>query len=135
MNLVCIKGNLTRDPEVKVLDLNGKKVSVANFTVAVSRFFKKANGERDKDTTFIACEAWDSGAENLGKYFVKGDPILIEGSIKVDNWEKDGQKMSRMKVRVNNFDRLYRAPARDDEDPTTPEDGHEIMPVAKDEKF
>lgn len=114
MNHVALKGNLARDPEVKVLNLNGKSVTVANFTIAVSRFFKKANGERDKDTTFIACEAWDTGAENLAKFFVKGDPILIEGSLKTDNWEKDGQKMSRVKVRVTNFDRLYRAPARED---------------------
>ena len=113
MNLCVLKGNLAREPEIKVLDLGGKKVCVANFVIAVNRFFKKANGESDKDTTFIACEAWDSGAETIGKYFTKGSPILLEGSIKVENWEKDGQKMSRTKVRVSNFEKLYRAPATD----------------------
>jgi len=131
MNKVILRGNLARDPEVKVLDLNGRSVTVANFTIAVSRFFKKANGERDKDTTFIACEAWDTGAETLGKYCVKGDPLLIEGSIKTENWEKDGQKMSRTKVRVSNFDRLYRAPAKAADAPEEPEISH----VSEDEKF
>lgn len=112
MNRVFLKGNLARDPEIRVLEMGGKQVTVANFVLAVSRFFRKANGERDKDTVFVACEAWDTGAETIGKYVVKGDPILVEGSIKTDSWEKDGQKISRLKVRVNNFDRLFRAPAR-----------------------
>jgi single-strand DNA-binding protein len=129
MNKVFLKGNVTRDPEVKILDINNKKVTVCNFTLAVSRFFKKANGERDKDTTFVACETWDSGAETLGKYVVKGDPILIEGSLKVENWEdKDGKKMSRTKVRVTNFDRLYRAPVREEEET-------EVTHVSPDEQF
>ena len=115
MNKVFLRGNLARNPEIKVLDINGKKVTVANFVLATTRFFKKANGERDKDTTFVPCEAWDTGAETIGKYVVKGDPILIEGSLKTENWEKDGQKMSRIKVRVSNFDRLYRCPKKEED--------------------
>lgn len=116
MNDVCLKGNLVRDPEVKeVTGYEGKTTHVANFTVAVSRYFKRANGEKDKDTTFIPCEAWDTGAETLGKYCHKGDPILVKGSIKMESWEnKDGDKRSRLKVRVSTFDRLYRAPKSDD---------------------
>jgi single-strand DNA-binding protein len=131
MNKVILRGNLARDPEVKILDINGKKVTVTNFTVAVSRFFRKASGERDKDTTFVACEAWDSGAETIGKYFTKGDPILLEGSLKVESWEKDGQKVSRTKVRVSNFDRLYRAPVREG----SQEAEAEIAHVSPDENF
>jgi single-strand DNA-binding protein len=108
MNEVRLSGRLTRDPEIKVLDIGGHKVTVANFSLAVTRYFRKANGERDKDTTFVNCEAWDTGAETLGKYVTKGDPILVFGSLKTENWEKDGQKMSRMKVRVSNFERLFK---------------------------
>lgn len=114
MNIVVLKGNLTRDPEIKVLNINGKSVTVCNFTVAVSRKFKKANGDVEQDTTFVSCEAWDSGAETLGKYVAKGDPIALEGTLKTESWEdKEGKKISRLKVRVNNFDLLYRAPAKD----------------------
>ena len=115
MNNVTLKGNLTRDPEIKVLDLNGRPVTVANFTIAVSRHFKRADGTKDKDTTFIPCEAWDTGAETIGKYVKKGDPLLVEGSVKVESWEKDNQKMSRMKIRVSNFELLYRAPILDNQ--------------------
>lgn len=110
MNRIFLKGNLTRDPEVREVIVGGRPTTVANFTLAVSRFFKRANGERDKETTFVPCEAWDTGAESMSKILHKGDPVLLEGSLKNDAWEKDGQKFSRHKVRVSSFDKLYRAP-------------------------
>lgn len=113
MNSVCLTGNLTRDPEVRTVEANGRPTSVVNFTVATSRFFKRADGQKDKDTTFIPCEAWDTGAETIGKIFLKGDPILIEGSIKEERWEAEGNKRSRLKLRVNRFEKLYRAPKRE----------------------
>lgn len=114
MNSVTLKGNLARDPEIRVVESGTRKTSVANFTLAVSRNFKNASGEKQQETTFIPCEAWDTGAELIGKYLVKGDPVLLQGSIKEDRWEdKDTQeKRSRLKIRVSNFDKLYRAPAR-----------------------
>jgi single-strand DNA-binding protein len=115
MNHTVLKGNLARDPEVKEITANGRTTTVANFTLAVSRFFKKADGTNDKDVTFIPCELWDTGAQSVQKYVKKGDPMLVEGSLKVESWEKDGQKHSRMKVRVNHFERLYRSPGRDEE--------------------
>lgn len=100
LNRVIQLGNLTRDPEIKSI---GEKTQVANFTLAVSRNFKKQNGEWGKETIFVPCEAWDSGAETLAQQYKKGDQLLVEGALKVDEWEKDGQKHSRMKVRVTNF--------------------------------
>ena len=114
MNKVILRGNLVRAPETREVETGGRTTTVANFSVAVSRFFRKANGERDKDTVYIACEAWDTGAVSIGNLLDKGDPVLIEGSLKSDSWEKDGQKLSRLKVRVSNFEKLYRAPKRDD---------------------
>jgi len=115
MNKVILLGNLTADPEVKVVN-SGKQTTVANFTLAVSRVYTKANGERDKDTTFVSCEAWDTGAETIGQYCKKGDPLLVEGSLKMEQWEKDGQKHSRLKVRVSNFHLLWRKPASKESD-------------------
>jgi len=115
MNKTILKGNLARDPELRTITTGaGRETQVANFTVAVSRFFKRADGTSDRDTVFIPCEAWDTGAKSIEKLLKKGDPILLEGSLKMESWEKDGTKHSRMKVRVSNFDKLYRAPKRED---------------------
>jgi single-strand DNA-binding protein len=106
MNINILRGNLARDPEMRVVNTNGKQTSVVNFTVAVSREYTKANGERDKVTTFVPCEAWDSGAEIIGQSFKKGDFVLVEGSLRNDSWEKDGVKHNSLKVRVNNFSKI-----------------------------
>lgn len=106
MNITMLKGNLARDPELRVINSNGKQTSVVNFTVAVSREYTKASGEKDKVTSFINCEAWDTGAEMIGSSFKKGDYVLIEGSLRNDSWEKDGVKHSSLKVRVNNFSKI-----------------------------
>ena len=106
MNITLLRGNLTRDPELRKIDSNGKSVSVVNFTVAVSREYTKASGDRDKVTTFINCEAWDSGAEVIAESFRKGDLVMVEGSLRNDSWEKDGVKHSTLRVRVNNFSKI-----------------------------
>lgn len=108
MNLVLLKGNLARDPEIRNVNTGGKQTSVANFTVATSREFTKQNGETDKITTFVQCEAWDTGAEAIGENLKKGDLVMVEGSLRNDSWEKDGVKHSTMKIRVNNFAKLIR---------------------------
>lgn len=106
MNIIILKGNLARDPELRSISTGGKQTSVVNFTVAVSREYFKANGEKDKITTFVPCEAWDTGAEIIGESFRKGDPVMVEGSLRNDSWEKDGVKHNSLKVRVNNFSKI-----------------------------
>jgi|TARA_B100001094_G_scaffold331180_1_gene398654 single-strand DNA-binding protein len=108
MNLVILRGNIARDPELRYVNTSGRETAVINFTVAVSREFTKNNGEQDKVTTFVNCEAWDTGAEAIGNSFRKGDLVMIEGSLRNDSWEKDGIKRSTMKVRVNNFARIQK---------------------------
>jgi single-strand DNA-binding protein len=120
MNITILKGNLARDPEVRKVSSGEKETSVVNFTVAVSREYTKANGTKDKITSFINCEAWDSGAEIIGSSFKKGDLVMIEGSLRNDTWEKDGVKHSSLKVRVNNFSKitkLSRAQKQESEEP------------------
>jgi single-strand DNA-binding protein len=108
MNLVILRGNLARDPELRTVTTNNRSTSVVNFTIATSREFTKQNGETDKITTFVQCEAWDTGAEAIGDSLKKGDLVMVEGSLRNDSWEKDGVKHSTMKVRVNNFAKLNR---------------------------
>lgn len=108
MNITLLRGNLARDPELRVVNTGGKQTSVVNFTVAVGREYTKANGEKDKITSFINCEAWDSGADMIAESFKKGDLVMVEGSLRNDSWEKDGVKHSSLKVRVNNFSKITR---------------------------
>jgi single-strand DNA-binding protein len=106
MNLCVLKGNLARDPELRSVTTGSRETSVVNFTVAVSREYRKSDGSTDKNTTFVNCEAWDSGAEAIASSFNKGDLVMLEGSLRNDNWEKDGVKHSSMKVRVSNFGKI-----------------------------
>lgn len=108
MNIVILRGNLARDPELRTVGTGDKQTSVVNFTIATSREFTKANGTQDKITSFIQCEAWDSGAETIASSFKKGDLVMVEGSLRNDSWEKDGVKHSTLKVRVNNFGKIIK---------------------------
>ena len=88
MNKCIFIGNLTKDVELKQTP-NG--VSVAQFTIAVSRKFTNADGERETD--FIDCVAWRNQAENLAKYRAKGDKIAVTGALQVRTYEaQDGTK-------------------------------------------
>jgi single-strand DNA-binding protein len=89
-------GNLTRDPETKVLQ-SGKQVT--NFAVAVSREFSK-----DNEVDFFNCEAWGKPAEFIADYSRKGDPILLEGRFQNDKFtNSDGDDVIRTKFKVDTF--------------------------------
>ena len=116
MNIVHISGALTKTPELKKIANGDKTTTVVNFVIASSRRFRKKDGNSDEETTFVNCEAWDSGAETIAKLFDKGDNIIIHGSLKNERWEdKDGNKRSREKVRVSNFAFPPRANAKNAE--------------------
>lgn len=88
MNKVILIGNLTKDSELTTTS-NG--ISVARFTIAVSRRFTNADGARETD--FINCVAWRTTAENLHKYCHKGDKIAIVGALQIRTYEaQDGSK-------------------------------------------
>lgn len=116
MNLVVLRGNLTRDPELRTVNTGGKTTSVVNFTVATSREFTRANGTKDKITSFVPCEAWDSGADTIKASFAKGDLVLVEGSLRNDSWEKDGVKHNSLKIRVNNFSKITKLKRKTEDD-------------------
>ena len=86
MNKVFLRGNLTRDVELRTTE-SGK--DVANFGIAVRRDFKNADGEYEAD--FINCEAWGSLADTIAKYFHKGSGIFIIGRLQTKPYDrKDG---------------------------------------------
>ena len=121
MNMVILRGNLTRDPELREVNTGGKQTYVVNFTVATSREFTRANGSRDKITSFVPCEAWDSGAETISNSFAKGDLVMVEGSLRNDSWEKDGVKHNSLKLRVNNFSKITKLKRKSSEEQSSEE--------------
>jgi single-strand DNA-binding protein len=93
---VIAAGNLGKDPEVRYI-ANG--TAVASFNLAVNRqWTDKQSGEKKKETTWIPVEVFGKLAEVCGEHLKKGSQALIEGRLKLDQWEKDGQKKERMKV-------------------------------------
>ena len=101
-NSVFLKGNLVRDPELRSVG----ETHVANFTIACNRKFKRANGDTDQEVTYVDCELWDTAAERFTDWCAKGDSVSLQGALKTDTWEsQDGTKKSRLKVRVQNFER------------------------------
>lgn len=87
MNLCAFTGRLTQTPELKITP-NGK--SVCNFTLAVERKFKDANGEKVVD--YIDFVAWNSQADFLCKWFDKGVRVAVTGELQTRMYEKDGKK-------------------------------------------
>jgi single-strand DNA-binding protein len=100
LNRVMLAGNLTRDPVVRFL---ANEQAVANFGLAINRRFKATNGELKEDVTFIDCEAWGKTAELIGQHLTKGRNVYVEGRLKLDTWEKDGQKHYKLKVVIDSL--------------------------------
>jgi single-strand DNA-binding protein len=106
LNKVMLMGNLTRDPELKYLP---SQTAVCDFAMAVNRTWTGQDGVRKEETTFVDCSCFGKTAEVLSKYKKKGDPLFVEGRLKLDQWEaQDGSKRSKMRVIVENFQFLNR---------------------------
>jgi len=117
-NKVILMGNLTRDPELRYTP---KGQALAKIGLAVSRTWRTESGEQREDVAFIDVEAWAQQAETIGKFMKKGSPILIEGRLKMDQWDDKttGQKRSKLVVVCENFRFVGPAAPRD---PNAPPD-------------
>jgi single-strand DNA-binding protein len=73
-------------------------MAVTELGLAVNDRRKGQNGEWVEETTFVDVTLWGRTAEVAGEYLSKGSPVLIEGRLKLDQWETDGQKRSKLKV-------------------------------------
>jgi len=112
LNSVCVAGNLTRDPQVRFF-ANDK--SVCDFGIAINRKFRTSDGEQKEETTFVDIECWNRQAELCGQYLTKGRNCMIEGSLKLDQWEdKDGNKRSKLKISAQKV-HFIGSPKKDDE--------------------
>jgi single-strand DNA-binding protein len=93
-NRVVLVGNLTRDPELRYIPSG---TAVSDIGLAVNDRIKRGDQWVD-ETTFVDITLWGRTAEIANEYLSKGSSVLIEGRLKLDRWEKDGQKHSKLKV-------------------------------------
>lgn len=101
-NKVILAGNLTRDPELRY---TSSGVAIAKLSIAINRNWRSESGESREETTFVEVDAFRKQAETIGQYLKKGRPILVEGRLKLDQWEdkQSGQKRSKLSVVMENF--------------------------------
>lgn len=96
MNLCVFKGRLCKNPE---LSTASSGMSVCRIRIAVPRRDKQSG------TDFITCVAFKAQAEFLNKYFSKGQEILVQGNLRINQWEgDDGIKREACEVLINNID-------------------------------
>jgi len=94
-NRVVLVGNITRDPEIRSLPSGAM---VADIGLAVNDRRKDSSGNWIDEANFFDVSVWNRSAEIIRDYTHKGSPILVEGRLKQDKWEQDGQKRSKVKI-------------------------------------
>ena len=101
-NKVILIGNLTRDPE---LSYTPKGMAIAKIRLAMNRQWRTETGEQKEEVTFVDVDAFGKQAEVIGQYMKKGRPFMVEGRLKLHQWDdkQTGQKRSRLGVVLESF--------------------------------
>jgi single-strand DNA-binding protein len=101
-NKVILAGNLTRDPELRYTPA-GK--AIAKFGMAINRNWTTDTGEKKEEVTFVDIDSFGRQAEVISQYLKKGRPVLVEGRLRLDQWDdkQTGQKRSRLGVVLESF--------------------------------
>lgn len=116
INKAIITGNLTRDAELRS---TGGGLAVANFSVAVNERVKStATGEWEDRANYIDCTMFGRRAEALAQYMTKGTKVTIEGKLRWSQWEKNGEKRSKVEVVVDEVELMARGEKRAAEAPS-----------------
>ncbi|HUO09508.1 MAG TPA: single-stranded DNA-binding protein [Phycisphaerae bacterium] len=106
LNKVLLMGNITRDLELKYMP---NQTAVCDIGLAINRTWTGQDGVKKEEVTFVDCTAFGKQAEVLSKYKKKGDPLFVEGRLKLDQWDaQDGTKRYKMRVIIENFQFLNR---------------------------
>lgn len=102
-NKVILMGNLTRDPELRQTQSGA---SVLGAGLAVNESYTAQDGSRRDNTTFVELSAFGKTAENIARFFRKGDPILIDGRLRQESWtnKQSGQARSKIVAVVERFE-------------------------------
>ena len=106
INRVVISGNLTRDPELRQ---TAGGIPVLGFSVAVNDRRKNQSTDEWEDyPNFVDCTLFGARAASVAKFLGKGAKVAIEGKLRWSQWEKDGQKRSKLEVIVDELDFMTR---------------------------
>ena len=110
INRVVISGHLTRDPELRA---TASGASILGFGVAVNdRRKNAATGEWEDVPNFVDCAVFGTRAESLSRYLGKGAKVAIEGRLRWSQWERDGQRRSKIEVIVDDLEFMSRSDGR-----------------------
>jgi len=135
LNKVMVIGHLGKDPEMRYTP-SGRPVTT--FSIAVSRSWNTADGERRSETEWFNIVAWGNLAEICKQYLHKGQQVYIEGRLQTRRWEdNDGQKRTRVEVVANEMmmlgDRREHSGQAQDTEDNDSEDQSE--PVVDEDEF
>lgn len=115
-SVVCVLGRLTENPVLK--ELGEKKTQNCRLRIAVNEGF----GDKER-SVFIDAETWSKQADNCGRYLKKGSKVQVIGSLRQDQWEKDGIKHSKIFINADKVDFLDPPSNKEVETENTPTDG------------
>lgn len=102
-NRVILLGNLVREIELRYTN---SRMAICQNAIAVNDRRKNSSGEWVDETSFVEVTFFGRTAEVVSEYLAKGSPIFVEGRLKQDTWEKDGQKRSKLYVIVDRMQLL-----------------------------
>ena len=96
-NRVILIGNATRDPELRY---STKGTAMCKLGLAINRTWSNDVGEKKEEVTFVDVDFFGRTAESVGQYVKKGRPVMVEGRLKLDQWDdkQTGQKRSKLGV-------------------------------------
>jgi len=134
LNKVMIIGHLGRDPEMRYTP-SGRPVTT--FTIAVSRSWNTADGERRTETEWFNIVAWGNLAEICKQYLYKGQQVYIDGRLQTRRWEdKEGQKHTSVEVVANEMMMLGDRRENSSQTQESTEQTDEIAePIADEDEF
>lgn len=130
-NRVILIGNLTRDVELRYTP---QGTPVTEIGLAVNDRRRNPQGEWVEDTTYVDVTLWGRQAEVAKEYLAKGSPILVEGRLKLDTWESEGQRRSKLRVIGERMQMLGRAGSNGG-NRGTPQPPADEVPAATEEEF
>jgi single-strand DNA-binding protein len=99
LNKLIIEGKLTRDPET----ILANSVTICKFAIANNTVYYDTNKQKKEEVIFLDSVAFGKTAEEIAKWFTKGKPIILEGRLKTESWEKDGVKKSKSVLNVKDW--------------------------------